>query len=66
MSKIDPREGVSIFQISLKFKKNLKYPMGGGGQAFFEKTPKFPRFLIMRSPLTLDDYIVSHKLKIFY
>ena len=24
--------------------------MGGGGQAYFGKTPKFSRFLIMRSP----------------
>ena len=30
VSQINPRGGVSIFQISLKFKKSLKYPIGGG------------------------------------
>ena len=48
MSKIDP----SIFQISLKFKKSKKSGRGGG-QAYFGKTPKFSRFLIMRSPLNV-------------
>ena len=40
MSVIDPEWGVSIFQISLKFKKSLKYPIGGGGQAYFGKKSK--------------------------
>ena len=52
MYKIDPRGGVSIFQISLKFKK-VKYPIGKGGQAYFWKTPKFSSFLIMMPPLRL-------------
>ena len=53
MSKIDPRGGISIFQISLKFKKSKISDWGGaGGQAYFGKTQKFSRFLIMRSPLT--------------
>ena len=42
--------GVSIFQISLKFKKvsNIRW---GGGQAYLGHCPKFSCFLIMTPPL---------------
>ena len=44
MSEIDPRGGVSIFQISLKFKKSLKYPIGGGGANLFGKKSQISLF----------------------
>ena len=48
-SEIDLRGGgVSIFQISLKFKKSLKYPI-----AYLGKSPQFSRILIMTAPLRL-------------
>ena len=52
MSENDPRGVVSIFQISLKFKKS-KISDGGGSQAYFGKTQKVSRFLIMMPPLSI-------------
>ena len=40
-SEFDPREGVSILQIILKLKKNLKYPGGGeGGSGLIKNVPQ--------------------------
>ena len=50
MSKIDSRGGGQHFSNKSKIQKSLKYLIGGGGQGYFGKTPKFSRFLIMRSP----------------
>ena len=44
MSEIDPRGGVSIFQISLKFKKSLKYPIDGGVNPIWGNVQNFPVF----------------------
>ena len=52
MSEIDPRGGVSIFQISLKSKKS-EISDRGACQAYFGKCPKFSRFLIMTPPPTV-------------
>ena len=52
MSEIDPRGGGQHFSDKSEIQKSLKYPMGGGGQAHFGKTPKFSRFLIMMPPLS--------------
>ena len=47
-------------QKSLKFKKSKTSDggQGGGGQAYFGKTPKFSRFLIMIPPLICFEHPV--------
>ena len=56
MSEIDPTGGGgSIFQISLKFKKSLKYLFGGGGQAYLGNFLKFSRFWIMTPRLIVHN-----------
>ena len=52
MSQIDPRGGVSIFQISLKLKKvsNIR-------QAYLRHCPKFSCFLIMTPPLSVCKFV---------
>ena len=51
MSEIDPRGGVSIFQISLKFKKVWNIRWGGGVKPIWEKVRNFPVFKLWCPPL---------------
>ena len=50
MSNIHPRGGVSIFQISLKLTKSLKYLMGGRVKPILENVQNFPVFNYEASP----------------
>ena len=59
------RKGGQHFSNKSKIQKSLKYPIGGGGQAYFGQSPKFSRFLIMRSPLTFFFVKISNP-KIIY
>ena len=54
MSQIDPRGGGQHFSNQSQIKKSLKYPIGGGGQAYLGHCPKFSCFLIMTPPLSLE------------
>ena len=45
--------GGQHFSNKSEIQKGLKYPIGGGGQAYLGKSPKFSRFLIMTPPLIL-------------
>ena len=49
-SEIDPRGGVSIFQISLEFKKSEISYRGGGSSLFGKKSAIFPFFNYDASP----------------
>ena len=43
--------GGQHFSNKSEIQKSLKYPIGGGGQAYLGKSPQFSRFLIMKAPL---------------
>ena len=49
-SEIDPRGGVSIFQISLKFKKSEISDGEGGSSLYGKKSAIFPFFNYDASP----------------
>ena len=55
------RGGVSILQISLKFKNvsNIRY--GGGGQAYLGHCQKISCFLIMMPPLSFIGVLSNSK-----
>ena len=50
MSEIDPRGGVTIFQINLKLKKSKISDRGGGAKPILEKVQNFPVFNYETSP----------------
>ena len=58
--------GGQHFSSKSEIQKSLKYPIGGGGgQAYWGKSPQFSRFLIMTPPLTYLTYLQSTYFTIF-
>ena len=42
-----------------EIQKSLKFPMGGGGQAYLGIFPKFFRFFLLWLPLVSSNYVVK-------